>query len=125
MSNTPQFEPRIYDLSHVTPFSPQDGFEMQAIPGGTLMANWVRIAPNQAMPEHEHPHEQMGIMLEGSLELTMQGETHLLKAGMVYTVPGGVPHQARTLDEGCLVLDIFSPLREDLLSMAAAASENT
>jgi quercetin dioxygenase-like cupin family protein len=86
---------------------------MQSITGGKLMANWVTIEPNREMPRHQHPHEQLGIMLEGTLELTIGDETRLINAGDAYTIPPNLPHNARTLDEGCVVLDIFTPPRED------------
>lgn len=121
---TPSFEPKFYDLAEVTSFSPLPGFDMQAILGGTMMANWVRIEPNKDMPRHQHPQEQFGVMLEGALELTVGDETRLVTPGMAYTIPGGVPHHARTREEGCLVLDIFSPPREDYLRMAAEAERS-
>ena len=94
-------------------FSPLAGFVMQSLTGGKLMANWVTIEPHRVMPLHHHPHEQLGIMLEGALELTLGDETRLLRAGDAYTIPPNLPHYARTLDEGCVVLDIFTPPRED------------
>lgn len=117
------FEPRFYDLSEVRPFSPLPGFQMQSVIGGVMMANWVRIEPNQLMPRHEHPQEQLGIMLEGTLELTIGDETRVLKPGQAYTIPGNVPHHATTSEDGCLVLDIFSPSREDYAALARTANE--
>ena len=117
------FEPRFYKLDDVKPFNPLEGFLMQSITGGDMMANWVRIEPNREMPRHQHPQEQLGVMLEGSLELTINDETRLLKPGDAYTIPGDVPHHARTYDDGCLVLDIFSPPRDDYARMAREAAE--
>ncbi|MGA7672142.1 MAG: cupin domain-containing protein [Nitrolancea sp.] len=117
------FEPRFYKLDDVKPFSPLEGFLMQSITGGDMMANWVRIEPNRVMPRHQHPQEQLGVMLEGSLELTIGEETRLLKPGDAYTIPGDVAHHARTYDDGCLVLDIFSPPRDDYARMAREAAE--
>lgn len=109
----PAFAPKFYDLATLGRFSPLPGFEMCAVTGGEMMANWVRIAPNTEMPAHQHPHEQLGVMLEGMLELRVGDETRQLRPGTAYTIPGGIEHQARTGPEGCLVLDIFSPPRED------------
>ena len=94
-------------------FTPLAGFTMQSITGGKLMANWVTIVPHREMPLHHHPHEQLGIMLEGVLELTLGDETRLLRAGDAYAVPPHLPHSARTFAEGCVVLDVFTPPRED------------
>lgn len=116
------FEPRFYKLDDVTAFSPLAGFKMQSITGGVMMANWVRIEPNKVMPRHQHPEEQLGVMLEGSMELTIGDETRMLKPGDAYTIPGNVPHHARTDDDGCLVLDVFSPPRDDYARMAREAA---
>ncbi len=120
---TPAFEPRFYKLEDIKPFAPLEGFLMQSITGGVMMANWVRIEPNKVMPRHQHPQEQLGIMLEGSLELTIGDETRMLTPGDAYTIPGDMPHDARTAADGCLVLDIFSPPRDDYARMAREAAE--
>lgn len=118
----PAFEPRFYKLEDVKPFFPLEGFAMQSITGGDMMANWVRIEPNRTMPRHQHPQEQLGVMLEGHLELTIGDETRMLAPGDAYTIPGDVPHHARTGGDGCLVLDIFSPPRDDYARMAKEAA---
>jgi quercetin dioxygenase-like cupin family protein len=107
------FPPRWVTREQLPSFSPLPGFAMQSVTGGKLMANWVTIEPHREMPRHQHPHEQLGIMLDGALELTIGDETRLLRAGDAYTIPPHLPHHARTLDEGCVVLDIFTPPRED------------
>lgn len=120
-SARPAFEPAFYELDELPRFTPLPGIEMYSITGGTMMGNWVRIDPNTTMPAHQHPHEQFGVMLEGTMELTIGDETRLLTPGTAYTIPGGVVHAARTFEDGCLVLDIFSPPREDYADMAKAA----
>jgi quercetin dioxygenase-like cupin family protein len=107
------FQPAWVSRDKLPSFSPLEGFTMQSVSGGKLMANWVTIEPNREMPRHHHPHEQLGIMLEGVMELTLADETRLIRAGDAYTIPSNLPHNARTLDEGCVVLDIFTPPRED------------
>jgi quercetin dioxygenase-like cupin family protein len=99
-------------------FSPIAGLYMQSISGGQLMANWVTIEPNKLVPRHQHPNEQLGVMLEGALELTIGDEARLLRPGDAYAIPPNLPHSARTLDEGCVVLDVFTPVREDYQRMA-------
>ena len=94
-------------------FSPIPGLVMQSVTGGKLMANWVTIEPHRVVPRHQHPHEQLGVMLEGALELTIGDETRLLRPGDAYTIPPNLPHSAATHEEGCVVLDVFTPPRED------------
>jgi quercetin dioxygenase-like cupin family protein len=54
----------------------------------------------------------MGIMLEGEFEMTIGGETRLLKKGDMYLVPANTTHGGVTHAEGALILDAFSPPRE-------------
>jgi quercetin dioxygenase-like cupin family protein len=114
------FAPQWVSRDELQSFSPLAGFAMQSVTGGKLMANWVTIEPHREMPLHHHPHEQLGIMLEGALELTIGDETRLLRSGDAYTIPPNLPHYARTLDEGCVVLDIFTPPREDYAAARSA-----
>jgi len=107
------FAPTWTSKEQTAGFSPLPGIMMQSVTGGKLMANWVTIEPNRDVPRHQHPHEQLGIMLEGELELTLGDETRLLRTGDAYTIPPNLPHGARTNESGCVVLDIFTPPRDD------------
>mgnify|MGYP001545104519 CR=1 FL=1 len=62
-------------------------------------------------------------MLEGMLEMTIGDETRMLESGDAYIIPGDVPHHATAGADGCLVLDIFSPAREDYARMAREAAK--
>jgi quercetin dioxygenase-like cupin family protein len=118
------FQPGWLSRDRLPSFSPLEGFSMQSVTGGKLMANWVTIEPNREMPRHHHPHEQLGIMLEGAMELTIGDETRLIRTGDAYTIPPNLPHNARTLEEGCVVLDVFTPPREDYGGEPGGASSS-
>ena len=63
------------------------------------MMSFVQFETGGAeVPEHSHPHEQMGMGLEGVFELTIDGESRLVRQGDSYCIPGGVKHSARSLD---------------------------
>jgi quercetin dioxygenase-like cupin family protein len=111
-----------YTIKDLPSFSPIDGIKMQAIMGDKMMANWVWLDPNTEMPEHEHPHEQVGAVLEGQLELSTPDEVQVVKPGEAYLVPGGVRHKGVAGPDGCLVLDIFSPPREEYAKLARGES---
>jgi quercetin dioxygenase-like cupin family protein len=64
------------------------------------------------VPLHAHPHEQVGYVVSGQVELTIGGDTARCGPGDSYTMPGGVQHGARFLTES-VVIDCFSPPRED------------
>jgi len=81
--------------------------------GEKLMFSLVTLEPNAVVPEHSHPHEQMGIMMSGDMELTVAGESRRLSGNDIYLVPGGVLHKVVTGPRGALALDAFSPPREE------------
>jgi quercetin dioxygenase-like cupin family protein len=91
------------------------GVEIQTIAGAGLMLSVVRLEPESRVLEHSHPHEQMGILLEGQLEFTVGGVTRLLGPGDMWRIPGGVLHSVRTLGQPAFAIDIFHPIREDYL----------
>jgi len=74
--------------------------------------SWVEVDEGATFPEHHHPHEQIVSVLEGRLELTVNGTRHELTRGSVFVIPPDVPHSGRGLTR-CLVLDAFAPNRDD------------
>jgi quercetin dioxygenase-like cupin family protein len=109
--------PQRVTLSELPTFSGFPGIQMQALAGAKVMVNRVAIAPGNVVPEHQHPHEQAGYVLEGHLRLTVEGEAWELRPGDAYVLPGGTPHGAVAGPEGCVVLDVFAPPREDYLAL--------
>jgi quercetin dioxygenase-like cupin family protein len=81
--------------------------------GEKMLTAVVDLDPNTELPMHNHPHEQMGIVIEGEIEFTIDGEVKVLKPHEVYVIPGGTEHAARTFDQPVKVMDIFSPVREE------------
>ncbi len=75
------------------------------------IAYWDIVA-GSPMPEHSHPHEQIANVLEGTLELTIEGMTHVLKPGSVAVIPSNVPHSGKATTH-CKVIDVFYPIREE------------
>ena len=77
------------------------------------MLNLVDLAPDALVPRHSHPHEQLGLVLRGELNLVVAGEEHQLREMDAYTLPGELAHEAQAGPQGALVLDVFQPVRED------------
>jgi len=89
------------------------GVELRAIAGTNLMLSVVRLEPGSIVQDHSHPHEQMGMLIEGQLEFTVGGLTRILAPGDMWRIPGGVVHRVKALDRPALALDVFHPVRED------------
>lgn len=101
--------------------TPRPGIEVRVVSGETLTSCWIRIDPETDLPIHAHPHEQIGVVVEGAIEVTIGGQTRRVGPGMAYAVPGGVAHGGRTGPEGVLVIESFAPVREDYLEAARRA----
>ena len=88
------------------------GVRARVVHSAYTSQSWVEIDAGASFPEHRHPHEQTVNVLEGTLELTVDGETCVLTAGSIYIIGPNAPHSGRAR-ERCRVLDVFSPTRDD------------
>ncbi len=102
-------------------YNPSTIQRRELAPGVTLRTMWgektmmslVEIAPKAVVPEHTHPHEQSGVVLQGEFEFTIGDETKVLRQGDAYIIPGDIPHSLIGSDGWSMALDIFSPPREE------------
>ena len=79
----------------------------------------ARIPPRGIVPEHSHPHEQMGVCLKGKAEFKSGEEKKTVEEGMFYWIEPWEKHSVTSLaDEPSLFLDVFNPPREDYLEKA-------
>lgn len=90
-----------------------EGLDTRIFVGDNVMLSVVRIAPHASGTVHSHPEEQWGVLLEGACTRIQGDEEIDVKAGEFWHTPGGVAHGIRTGSDGALVLDIFSPPREE------------
>ena len=105
--------PTFTSLAEIGPQRIWEGVLARVVQGDLVSFAVVELAPNSVVREHQHPNEQVGIVLQGSLTFTIGGEARVLRPGDMYNIPGGVPHQAVTAPGGCVVIDVFSPVRAD------------
>ncbi|MEM8949452.1 MAG: cupin domain-containing protein [Pseudomonadota bacterium] len=90
-----------------------DGLSTRIFPGDQAMISIVEAGPHAEGKMHQHPEEQWGVMLEGSA-IRVQGDQEIaVKKGDFWRTPGNVPHTLRAGPEGCRVLDIFAPPRDE------------
>ncbi len=109
---------QVVQIAECGPYVLAPGVRMYPLFGHGAMLNLVELDPDAVVPLHEHEHEQLGMILEGEMTMTIDGVDHVLRPGHVYQIPGGIEHSARTGSEGCRVLDFFVPVREDYRRLA-------
>ncbi|MFC2075886.1 cupin domain-containing protein [candidate division KSB1 bacterium] len=107
------------------PFFDFDGIQWEQVePGvkrkvthrGNLMVALIEIAPGKSFPPHHHPHEQVGYVLSGRILAHMGDQTREIGPGEGYITSPDLPHTVEILgDKPALLLDVFTPIREDFL----------
>lgn len=83
--------------------------------GERMMLSLVEFLPGAVVERHEHPHEQMGMVLEGRAHFFVGDEDRVLGPGQMYRIPGGIPHRVVALDAPVTALDFFTPIRQEYL----------
>lgn len=92
-----------------------DGIERQMVVGQQLMVCRLRFRPHVETAVHSHPHEQITFVEKGRVRFQIGETIRDAEAGDVLHFPSGVRHGATMLDEEVVLVDVFTPLREDLL----------
>lgn len=92
------------------------------VSGHAMMQMLVTLTAGSRLPEHLHPHEQISHVLSGRVRFVLDAgaETYDLGAGESIYLAANRPHAAEAL-EMSVVLDTFSPPREDLLAQDSQA----
>ena len=94
----------------------QDNIERQMIVGEKIMICRLKFPPLTVTTPHDHPHEQITLVEKGRARFIIGNEEKVVGAGDVLHFPPNVWHGATMLDEEVVLVDIFSPIREDFLS---------
>jgi len=102
-----------FDVDSLRSKQIMEGVRIRVAYGEKVMMSYVNIEANTTISEHSHPHEQMGMFLDGEAEFTIGDQKRTVKPGMAYLIPSNVKHKVATSDKPVLALDIFSPPREE------------
>jgi quercetin dioxygenase-like cupin family protein len=89
------------------------GVDIYTTCGENLMLSLVEMEPHSVVEAHSHPHEQVGLMLEGEADFTIGGQQQRVTPGQMWRIPGGVTHKVVALDRPVRALDVFHPPRDD------------
>jgi quercetin dioxygenase-like cupin family protein len=90
-----------------------DGILGRSIHGERVTLSLLELEPNCVVPEHFHENEQLGIVVEGSLRFTIGDETQEVGPGGTWRILANVPHSVVTGPDGAVLVEVFSPVRDD------------
>src|ERR1700682_5821677 len=72
------------------------------------------FASGASIHEHFHPQEEVNEVIEGELEMTIDGVTQIARPGVVAIVPSNIPHSVKALTDGRAII-VDYPLRRDFV----------
>jgi quercetin dioxygenase-like cupin family protein len=101
------------EVGGLEPLRIWDGVAARTVNGERLSFAVVELDPGSVVPEHRHEHEQLGMVLRGSLSFRVADETRELGPGGTWRIPSNVPHEVHAGPDGAVVIDVFAPVRED------------
>ncbi|MDL2226966.1 cupin domain-containing protein [Deltaproteobacteria bacterium OttesenSCG-928-M10] len=79
-----------------------------------LMICEISLKKGALVPEHRHPHEQSTYVVSGRCRAFINDEAHEMTAGDNVFFKSDMPHRIEALED-TVVLDIFTPMREDFV----------
>src|SRR5204862_3929789 len=72
-----------------------------SIPDRHAVQALAEFVPGGSAGKHSHPGEELGYVLEGTLQLEIAGEApRTVKAGEAFFVPAGVVHDGKNIGSG-------------------------
>ena len=102
----------LINLNHLPEKQIIEGFNVRFVHSENMTIAYWNIEAGAFLPEHSHHHEQICSVIEGELELMVEGKSNLMKAGYVFTIPPNAIHSGKAITK-CRVIDTFYPVRED------------
>src|SRR3954471_5237917 len=103
----------LVELAEITPIQIWEGVVARRVQGDKLTLAVVELAPNAVVPEHRHPNEQCGLVIEGEVTFRIGDEERRLGPGGTWRIVSDMPHSVVTGPDGAVVIDVFSPARDD------------
>jgi quercetin dioxygenase-like cupin family protein len=104
------------ELHSIPPQLLADGYLARAVHGKQLTLAVVEVEAGAELAEHQHANEQFGIVIEGSVVFRVGEETKTVGPGGIWRIPSKIPHTVTGGAEGAVVIDVFSPPRDDWAS---------
>ena len=101
------------DIAGMSPQQIWEGVIGRSVHGERITLGVIELDPDSLVPEHSHENEQLGLVLSGSLSFRVGEETRELGPGGTWRITANTPHEVRAGPEGAVVIDVFSPIRED------------
>ena len=105
-----RFFPTPAECGHHTIF---DNVSIRTYAGDRTQISIVDFPADGIVEWHQHPNEQLGIMISGRATFHIGDEVKVLQAGDLYLMPANVPHKIVPIDGPVKAVDLFYPIRDE------------
>jgi quercetin dioxygenase-like cupin family protein len=85
----------------------------RSVNGERITLAVVELDPGAVVAEHSHEHEQLGIVLRGTMDFRVGDERRQFRPGGTWRIASNTPHEATAGPHGAVVIDVFAPVRDD------------
>jgi quercetin dioxygenase-like cupin family protein len=103
----------------VEPYEMREGVTLRSVGGEQVLLCRVEYEPGKRVPRHAHEHtEQVMLIVDGEVTMTVEGETRTLRAGDTAVVNRGLEHELHSV-EGCTFIEALAPVPLDHVPDAA------
>jgi quercetin dioxygenase-like cupin family protein len=103
-------------FDHVGSVGPQQIWKTitsRSVQGEHITLALLELEPGGDVPEHSHVNEQVGILVEGAVSFRIGDESADVEPGGMWVIPPNVPHSVTVGPEGAVIVEAFSPPRDD------------
>jgi quercetin dioxygenase-like cupin family protein len=104
-----------YEWNRISPEQLNPQVTRRAIHSGSMTIARLELLKDAVVPEHSHHHEQIATVERGALRFAIDGGELVVRTGESLVIPPHVPHGVVALED-TIVVDVFSPAREDWLA---------
>ena len=101
-----------FDWNQLTPEQVNPQITRKAIHSSSMTIARLELQKDAVVPAHSHHHEQITMVERGALQFAINGGEQVVRAGESLVIPPHMPHGVVALED-TVVVDIFSPSRED------------
>lgn len=105
-----KFFPASSDCGHLVVFG---NVALRTYAGEHTQISIVDIPADGVVDWHQHPNEQMGMMVSGRALFHVGDEVKELGPGDIYWIPGDIRHKVVPIDGPGQAVDFFYPIRDE------------
>lgn len=102
----------VIEVASIRPKTIVAGYDARFIHTESMTFSFLEVKAGASLPAHSHIHEQVSHVLEGSFQLTIDGEVVVFGQGTIVVIPPNAVHSGIAITD-CKIMDVFNPIRED------------